>query len=278
MDIRCVAVDLDGTALKNDKTLSPATIRAVDQAARAGLEVAFATGRTYLEFADFLPLLPAVRYAVCATGAIVLDCKTGQQLFCEPIAPALVAEAWRRVAEFDALFEVVVDSRFYVDIEKKRFWDTCMAATRNPAIPETRTWQPDFGRWVQNLTKPVPKIHMYFPTEAMRDAAWDALRDLALTICSTEDVDLEIQAQGVDKGRGLSQLAGHLGLAPSQVLAVGDSGNDVGMFQYAGGRAAMGNAAEELLALANLRLPDNEHDGVAWLLSHLASGEALPWS
>ena len=60
--------------------------------------------------------------------------------------------------------------------------------------------------------------------------------------------------------------------AKRQVLAVGDSGNDLGMLQYAGVRAAVGNAAAEFLALADLRLPDNEHDGVAWLLERLARG------
>lgn len=274
MDIRLVAVDLDGTLLKADKSLSPETVWAVARAAARGVEVVLATGRTYLEFAHLLRQLPGVRYAVACTGACVLDCKTGAELFLSPLPPALLAEAWRRLRRFDVLFEVFQDGRILVDSEKKPLLNTYMIATHNPVPPETRTGRPDFDNWLLTQSKPAVKVHMFFKTIAERDAAWDAVRDLDAFVCCSEDVDLEIMARGVDKGTGLSQLAGRLGLTPAQVLAVGDSSNDLGMLRFAGVRAVMANGDPALRAMADFVPDDNEHDGVAKLLDSLFGAQA----
>ncbi|MCI8524601.1 MAG: HAD family phosphatase [Oscillospiraceae bacterium] len=278
MDIRLVAVDLDGTLLRNDKSLSPAAVRAVAHAAERGLEIVIATGRSRREFDHILRRLPAVRYAVCCTGACVLDCKTGEELFSSPLPAALAAEVWRRLQPFDILFEVFQDGHVYVDQAKMPRLDAYMAASRNPCLPGSRTGQADFDAWVRTQGRPVVKLHMFFQDTAQRDAAWDALRDLDAFLCCSDPVDLEVMAQGVDKGSGLAQLAGRLGLTAHQVLAVGDSGNDLGMLRYAGVRAVMANGEAALLELADLRLDDNEHDGAAKLLERLAKGERLTWN
>ena len=84
-----------------------------------------------------------------------------------------------------------------------------------------------------------------------------------LEIASSIERNLELSAPGVTKGRGLMALAEHLGLTPDQVMAVGDSGNDLTMVQLAGLGVAMGNATREVLAAADAVTADNDHDGVA---------------
>ena len=68
---------------------------------------------------------------------------------------------------------------------------------------------------------------------------------------------------GVTKGSGLKTLADTLGLAMNQVMACGDSGNDLAMIQAAGYGIAMGNATPDVLAAARYVTDDNNHDGVA---------------
>ena len=85
MDIRLVAIDVDGTLLKTDKTLSSATARAIGRASARGVEVVLSTGRIYVEFAPLLTMLPTIRYAVSCTGASVLDCRSREELFSAPL-------------------------------------------------------------------------------------------------------------------------------------------------------------------------------------------------
>ena len=82
-------------------------------------------------------------------------------------------------------------------------------------------------------------------------------------ITTSLDSNLEINAPGVTKGSALLALAKHLGLARSQLMAMGDSGNDLAMLQAAGLGVAMGNATEEVKAAADAVSADNNHDGVA---------------
>ena len=272
MKIRLVAVDLDGTLLKNDKSLSPATVEAVEHAAACGLEVAIATGRTLCEFSHLLRQLPAIRYAVACTGASLLDCRTGQELAFSPLSAADLRIAWQRLQSFQVLFEVFQDGKIYVDEAKMPNLPYYMSASRNPGLAGTRTGMPGFAAWLETQTKPAAKVHMFFPDSAEREAAWDAIRDLDAFICCSDDADLEIMARGVNKGTGLARLAQYLHLDSSQVMAVGDSGNDLGMLQYAGVRAVMANGAEDLKELADIITDTNERDGVARLLQDLTAG------
>ena len=272
MDIRLIAVDLDGTLLKDDKTLSPATIRAVARAAGAGVEVALATGRSLCECTELLEQLPDIRYAVTCTGAQVLDCRTGRELFFSPLPGGMVREIWQRLRDLDVLFEVFQGPHIFVPEPQGRRIACFEASSGNPTLHQTRRPVEDFDRWIARLASPVTKIHMYFLNPETRDTAWDRVRDLRVYSCTSGPVDLEIMAQGINKGTGLSHLAGYLALEPAQVMAVGDSGNDLGMLEYAGVRAVMANGSEDLKALADIITDTNEHDGVARLLEDLTAG------
>ena len=71
-------------------------------------------------------------------------------------------------------------------------------------------------------------------------------------------------------GSGLLALAEKLGLRRDQVMAVGDSGNDLSMIEDAGLGVAMGNATPEILAAADAVTADNNHDGVALAIEKYA--------
>ena len=110
----------------------------------------------------------------------------------------------------------------------------------------------------------IEKFSIIYPDDAARDAAWQAVLTVGPTEITTSlDSNLEINAPGVTKGSALLALAEHLGLARSQLMAMGDSGNDLAMLQAAGLGVAMGNATEEVKAAADAVSADNNHDGVA---------------
>ena len=111
----------------------------------------------------------------------------------------------------------------------------------------------------------IEKFSILYPTEAQRDAAWQAVAKACpqLEITSSIERNMELNALGVSKGRGLMALAERLGLARDQVMAVGDSGNDLTMLEAAGLGVAMGNATREVRHAADVITADNNHDGVA---------------
>ena len=83
MNGRCslIALDMDGTLLKSDKTVSPDTVRDIRLASETGAQVVFCTGRSVAELRRYFALLPTMRYAVCCSGALVYDRETGASVF-----------------------------------------------------------------------------------------------------------------------------------------------------------------------------------------------------
>jgi hydroxymethylpyrimidine pyrophosphatase-like HAD family hydrolase len=104
----------------------------------------------------------------------------------------------------------------------------------------------------------------------------DALRAVAEAVPDGLRADfskpnyLEITAVGVDKGSTLQRFYRARGLVESQVLAMGDGPNDLGLFSVAGFSVAPANARHDVLAASDLRTGSNDHDGVAWVLNLLA--------
>lgn len=274
METRLIAVDLDGTLLRSDRTLSPATIDAVAAAAARGLEVVIASGRTLSETRHLLAQLPQVRYLVGNTGAFVLDTRTDTYLHFSPVPLPLVQAAWQRLQGQDMLFEVNCGGEIYIPThrlqEVPRFEDAC----GNHTLHETRRGIDDYDTWLHNLQEPVTKLHLYFPTGAIRDAAQANLSDLeGVDLCTSDPVDLDMTARGVHKGTGVARLAEHLGLQREQVMAIGDSGNDLGMLRYAGTAVVMANGSDEAKALAHRITDTNDNDGVSKVLNSLPGVE-----
>ena len=74
---------------------------------------------------------------------------------------------------------------------------------------------------------------------------------------------------GADKGRALTRLGEMLGVAPDEMVAIGDSDNDAEMLRAVGMPVAMGNADAALKDLAKYITADCDHDGVAQAVYHL---------
>ena len=84
---------------------------------------------------------------------------------------------------------------------------------------------------------------------------------------------IDITPPGVNKGTALLKAAAILGVRQEEVMAIGDSENDLRMLGYAAVPVVMANADDEIKSIAALVAPSNDEDGVAWVLDRLAEGE-----
>jgi len=80
---------------------------------------------------------------------------------------------------------------------------------------------------------------------------------------------LEVMPKGIDKGIGIEKICNDMQITADEVIAFGDSFNDIPMIKTAGMGVAMGNAEEELKAAANMITEDCDHDGIAAALIKL---------
>lgn len=263
-DIRLIALDLDGTVFDDEKRISPRTLAALRAALDRGAAVLPATGRTLDGIpAEFLDL-PGVRYALTSNGAAVVDRQTGERLVEQTFDPAQALAIYDLVEAHGGMISLFIDGTSYAtEANVESSWDMVPPALR-PYFRQTRRVVPDMHPILRAHAAHIEKFSILYRTLADRDAAWQAVTAAHQVEATTSlERNLELNAPGVSKGSGLLALAKVLGLRPDQVMACGDSGNDLTMIQLAGLGVAMGNATDEVKAAARYIAPDNNHDGVA---------------
>jgi Cof subfamily protein (haloacid dehalogenase superfamily) len=90
-----------------------------------------------------------------------------------------------------------------------------------------------------------------------------------LTVVQTAAFYLEVIPAVINKGQGIRDICGVLGIDTRQGITFGDAQNDIPMLQVAGMGVAMGNATEAVKAAANMVTLDNNEDGIAAALEKL---------
>lgn len=265
MSIKVIALDVDGTLMNSRNELLPNTVKALQDAADQGIHIVLSTGRMLSECRELLDRLPMIRYAVTCTGAQTVDLKDESTIGRKSLTADELRMLCSHLWDLDVLLQVFDDhdglmhndARCLANAE--RYCAPGLAA----AIRRYHAPEEDLRAYVDAYEGPTNKLHMYFASAEDKQIAVERTKGLPYDFADTCDRDLEIMPKGVDKGLGLRQLAEHLGLDRSEVMAIGDGGNDEGMLRYAGLAVAMGNANEYVKSLAHRVTDDNDHDGVA---------------
>ena len=267
MPASLVATDLDGTLLREDRTVSARTaaaLRRLDEA--GGWHLALVTGRPVRWLAAVYAELGATPMAVCANGAVVYDPRTDRVLRADPLAPELLLRVSRR------LREEIPGIRFAVEVADGR-------EMRHEL--EYRSWARPEDRPVRVLESPeelcaVPAVKLLARVDSEIDGfparVAACLGDLAETTHSTYSGLVEISAAGITKAAGLAWLCERLGVPPESVVAFGDMPNDVPMLAWAGRAVAVANADPAVREIADDVTLSNEEDGVAVYLERLLDG------
>jgi Cof subfamily protein (haloacid dehalogenase superfamily) len=239
--------------------LRPHTREAIERVRATGAHVIVVTGRM------FRAVLPYVREAglddpvVCYQGAVVADPATGEFLRHVPIPRAVALEAIDAVVAAGFHVNCYVDDQLYVA----------------EVTPEARAYA-DFQGLDIHAVGPLHEWLRDDPTKlvAVGDPrALDVLEDELkprfagkLFVSKSLPHFLEFAHPDVSKGSGLQFVAERLGFTPAETVACGDGENDRELLDWAGFGVAVANAHQDILARADLVVPDVEHEGVAQLL------------
>lgn len=259
-----VALDIDGTVLHEDGTLTDATLSEVSRVAALGHEVLLATGRSVSMTLPVLERLGiAPEYLVCANGAIIL----GR----DPDAPVGYSRAHVEVFDPSEVLTTIrghlEDASFAVEDEEGvfrytgHFPDGALSATSVKAdfdellaIEATRVVVISPDHATEDFLSVVDQMGLHKVSYNVGWTAW-----------------LDIAPDGVNKATGLQYVTERLGVPVSRVLAIGDGRNDIDMLEWAvagGGLGiAMGQAPDEVAAVATERTGTDLDDGVASTLA-----------
>ena len=259
-----IALDIDGTVLREDGVINDAVTIAVQRVRDAGHEVMLATGRSVamtMPILDRLGIAP--QYVVCSNGAITLtrdpEAPTGYRRFhVETFDPSDVLTTIRSsletanyaVEDEEGLYRYTgyfPDGTLGAISEKVDFADLMAThATRVVVI------SPEHG--VEDFLSVVERMGLHKVSYNVGWTAW-----------------LDIAPDGINKSTALERVREILGIPRSQVMAVGDGRNDIEMLEWAsaeGRGVAMGQAPAEVVEVASEMTGTDLDDGVATLLAN----------
>lgn len=267
MRLRLVATDLDGTLLRDDRSVSPRTRAALGAVREAGVLVVPVTARQPVGVRHIAAEAGFTEWAVCSNGALGVHLTTGERLFEEPIA---VAAQQRLVA---ALAEQVPG---LLHVSVRDGGEGFVAQEGYAALASFEDHKRDVSSMhghelAEVLAEPSLKLVVRHPDlgvhqllEAARALGHD---DVALTHSGAPF--LEVMAASVSKAWGVARLCERLGIEADEVVAFGDAPNDVELLAWAGHGVAVANAVPEAVAVADEVTASNEQDGVALVLERL---------
>ncbi len=266
--IRLIGLDLDSTTLTTDKKLSPHTREVLEACMAQGIYVVPSTGRVLAGIPDELKELAGMTYIMTSNGASVHSLKTGEEIYQNGIPWERALELFDLVETYDTFYDFYAQGHGYCE---SRFYDQIPHYAGSPEILNllygTRTKIDDMREWVKTHQVPLEKISMFFETTEQRDAALADLRRLE-DVVPTYSLfnNIELNARTCSKGEALLGLGARLGITPEEIMACGDSGNDLEMIRRAGVGVAMENATEEIKAAADFITKTNDEDGVAYAI------------
>lgn len=273
-DIKVIGIDMDGTLLKDDKTISEFTESVLKKAIEQGIHILPATGRVKIGIPECIRNIEGIRYGICSNGASVLDLETGEELYSCRISHEDAMKMVDIMEEYDTIYDAYIDGKGYSD---RRFYDNLEQYKIEPEIMKmyhkTRTSVPSLREFMKEGFQQVEKFNMFFAEPEQRIHAMDKLSKLPFVkITSSLYNNIEINAPDCNKGTALLGFAAKFGYRKEQVMACGDGSNDYEMILMSGVGVAMENGLDNIKEIADYITVSNEQDGVAKAIEHFCFG------
>lgn len=265
-NIKLIALDLDGTALKEGGWLTDTTREAIERAISAGFLVVPTTGRTLSEIPDEIMAIQGIRYAIVSNGASIMDLENDEEIFSDLISLDSAKLIFDLLYAQDLSFEVYSEGVSFCD---ERFITEVVGYFSGRKA--NYSWLAERIRFVKNLPSYFGKAKRHVEKITVNTLIGEArvIIEKALTeipsvyVTSSDPCNMEINSVTANKGAALLQLCSGLGFTPEHVMAIGDGNNDIEMLRFAGFSVAMGNAVPEAKLAASYVTVSNNDDGVA---------------
>jgi len=252
---KLIAIDLDGTLLTDELTITPRTIQAIQKAVELGTVVTIATGRMYPSAKQFAQQLGIQVPVITYQGAIIKNIADDEVLY-ERLIPADIAQKLVDIAEEKNLHLQVYQDDILYGAEEN---DKLIAYAEKSKVPYQI--EPDFSKLApQGFTKALfieePEI-----IEALQDELCTLFGERAHVAKSFVNY-LEVTHPEANKGSALLHLASKLGIDRTETIGIGDNHNDIELIETAGLGVAMGNAVQALKDIADYTSLSNNEEGV----------------
>lgn len=256
---KLIAIDLDGTLLTDDLTVSPGTVQAIQRAVEAGTIVTIATGRMFASAKQFAQQLEINVPLITYQGALIMDVEEKEVVYERLVSPDIAQKLVEISAEKNIHLQVYQDDILYGAVENEEL----VSYAEGVKVPYTV--EPDLLKLAEKgFTKA-----LFIESPEVIDVLQEELKTLfgdRAHIAKSKPHFLEVTHPEANKGLALLHLAKTLGIDQSEIIGIGDNHNDKELIETAGVGVAMGNAVQEMKDIADFVTLTNNEDGVGHVI------------
>ena len=270
---RLIVSDIDGTLLRDDKTISEKTRLKIESLISKGHAFAIATGRMHGAGRIITEKLDYDGFLISCNGAVVKHLKTGEVIQAVEIPIDHLRKVTEICKKHDAYFHFYDINAIYTEKQQHLALKYAQGMWK---LPEALQFEVHFVGDIEALIGkfPVYKVGLYSENPQTFKAIIDEINALGtVETCKSLETSFDVMAKGISKASGIAALCEYYGIQQQEVIAFGDNENDVDMIDYAGIGVAMDNAAEMLKAVADFVTLSNEEDGLVYALDQFIEKE-----
>lgn len=252
MKYELIALDMDGTILSSDMEISKGTIKAIKECYEKGIKVVLASGRYYDSIKAFANCLNIIGEQITLNGSVIKDAATGKTLHEFPIPQNDYDLEVKKLEKCSWTMLVFTADKYYKTQDNEETRE--IERLTGPCAEMISSFR--------QIINPI-KILLIINNEEEIDRAKELLEDDKYSLIRTGYNNVELVRRDVSKGKSLEIIAEKYNIERKNILAIGDSENDIEMIKYAGMGIAMGNAYEHVKEISDEITSSNDEEGVS---------------
>lgn len=263
---KLIVMDLDDTLLDDNLVISDYTQYVIENAQKRGIKIAIASGRptpAIMPYAKQLNLDLSGGYVVSYNGAIITECETGKDIFSTTLTFENIDLLCDLYKKHDAFIHTYIDGEV-VTPEHNIHTDFEGKLTGMPVV--------QINNFRESIKSEVVKILLLQDPEKLKKIEKDLKPIIgnSMSMNISKPFFLEFTNKNVDKSKTLQHLCSKLNITMNEVMAIGDSYNDITMIRDSGTGVAMYNAPDDVKKFAKYITHCNNTDGVATAINKYA--------
>lgn len=269
--MKLVAIDLDGTLLHDDCTISQYTKNIIEEASRNDIIVVPTSGRSFRNIKEQVKGIEGIKYCICSNGSIVGRLDTEEVLYNHKIPVETAYEIYKEIKRRGGFVQIYSDTEAFVENDVRHiiyesdlpeeFCDNLLA-TDIPILSAELL--------IKRGLMQVNKFHVVFSDSKEMESFAEYCKAIeGILVTYPSDYNMEIFAHGCNKDKGIRVICQNCGIDREDTIAIGDSDNDVAMIQYANIGIAVDNAMDVLKDAADYITKSNNEDGPAIVLEKI---------
>lgn len=262
MNYTLMCIDVDGTLVDSNKNLPKENIKAIQEAHKAGIKIAIASGRAPASVQEILDDLGIEGYGICLNGAYIID---GNKEVSRHVFNDEQVNIIREIVEKYDVKSFFATSKLNVtNKEPSSSWlkaiQKSVARQKELVVCNNNELKNKLNDYRGSLLK----VSIMEEDDNTYQKVRKELEDTNIFDVAKSDTHyVDVNIKGVNKSRGVKDLAQYLNIDLSEVICIGDNENDIEMIKVAGLGVAMANSCEELLEICDKVTLSNDEFGVA---------------